>query len=253
MIEHRGRGVGAAEHGLGQRQQLGRLLGAAGGLQRPVRGQVDHAADRDRDGDEQQQRQQVLRVVDREGVHRPGEVPVQQQAGGDRGEHGGPEPADDRHRDHGDQVDQQVVGQAQVVRPGDQRRGEQRQPGHQEDAGQKPAAADAAEQLGQAKAQRLRSAGEDRSRCAAAGTGGLATGTSCGTIGAGCGAVGPRGAAAGSCWSPDGAGGLCCGSPGCCGPTAGSGWPPSDSRCRSAEMAAGSGRRPAFLGNVHNP
>ena len=49
-------------------------------------------------------------------VQRRGEVPVQQQAGGDGGEHRGPEAADDRDRDHRDEVDQQVVGEVQVPR-----------------------------------------------------------------------------------------------------------------------------------------
>ena len=55
-----------------------------------------------------------LRLGDGERVQRRGEVPVEQQAGGHGGEHGGPEAAEDRDRDHRDQVDEQVVGQVQV-------------------------------------------------------------------------------------------------------------------------------------------
>ena len=105
--------------------------------------EVDDAADRHGDGDEQQQRQQVVRLVDGERVQRRGEVPVEQQAGGGGGEHGRPEAADHRERDHGDQVDQQVVGQAQV-RPGrDQQGGQQRQADRgEQDPQQRPAGAD---------------------------------------------------------------------------------------------------------------
>ena len=59
VVEDRGRRVGAAQHGLGQGEQRGGLVPAARRLQRPPRGQVDDTADRDRDGDEQQEGQQA--------------------------------------------------------------------------------------------------------------------------------------------------------------------------------------------------
>jgi hypothetical protein len=114
VLEH-GRGrVGAAQHGLRQLEQRGRLFPGPRGLDRAPGGQVHHAADRDRDGHEQQQGQQLPRLLDGEGVQRLGEVPVEQQAGRHRGEHRGPEPAQHRDRHHGHQVDEQVVGEVQV-------------------------------------------------------------------------------------------------------------------------------------------
>ena len=84
------------------------------GLDGAPGGEVDHAADGDRDGHEEQQGQQLPRLLDGERVQRRGEVPVEQQAGRHGGEHGGPEAAQDRDRHHRDQVDEQVVGQVQV-------------------------------------------------------------------------------------------------------------------------------------------
>jgi len=140
--QHGGGRVRAAEDRLGQREQFRRLLGAARRLPGPVRGKMNDAADADRDGDEQQQRQQVLRIGDRQGMHWLGEVPVQQQAGGHRGEHRGPEAADDSDGDDSDQVDQQVVGQAQPP-CGDQGDGQQGQARDSDDPGEQPAPADA--------------------------------------------------------------------------------------------------------------
>jgi hypothetical protein len=88
---------------------------------------VDDAADGDRDGHEQQQRQQLARLGDRERVDRRGEVPVEQQAGRHGGEHGGPEAADHRDGHHRNQVDQDEVGQVQVRPRGREDHGEQRQ------------------------------------------------------------------------------------------------------------------------------
>ena len=127
VLEHGGGGVGAAQHGLRQLEQRGRLLAGPGGLHRAPGGQVDDAADGDRDGHEQQQRQQLARLGDRERVDRRGEVPVEQQAGRHGGEHGGPEAADHRDGHHRNQVDQDEVGQVQVRPRGREDHGEQRQ------------------------------------------------------------------------------------------------------------------------------
>jgi hypothetical protein len=115
---------------------------------------VNDAAHRDGDRDEQQQRQQVVRFLDGERVHRRGEEPVEQQAGGHGGEHGRPEPADDRERHHRDQIDQQVVGQAQVRLRHDQQRGQQGQHNRgEQDPEQRPARADGVGHLGHDRAR----------------------------------------------------------------------------------------------------
>ena len=122
------------------------------GLDGAPGGQVHHAADGDRDRHEQQQSQQVLGFGDGERVQRLGEVPVEQEAGGHGGEHGRPEAAEDRDRDHGDEVDEQVISQVQVRPPGREHRGEQRQRGGgEEHARDEPAAADRADHVGQAR------------------------------------------------------------------------------------------------------
>ena len=135
VLEHGRGGVAAAEHGLGQLEQRGRLLPGPGGLHGAPGGQVDHAADGDRDRHEQQQGQQFARLLDGERVDRLGEVPVEQEAGRDGGEHGGPEAADHRGGHHRDQVHQDEVGQVQVRPPGRQDHGEQ----WQQDRGQQHA------------------------------------------------------------------------------------------------------------------
>ena len=143
VLQDGGRRVGPAEHGLRQFQQRGRLLPGRRGLDRAPRGQVDHAADGDRDRDEQQQGQQVRWLGDGEGMQRLGEVPVEQQAGRHRGEHGGPEPADHRDGHHRDQVDEQVIGQVQVRPGGRQGQRQQREPGRgQQRAAHPPPEAD---------------------------------------------------------------------------------------------------------------
>ena len=145
VLQDGGRRVGPAEHGLRQLQQRGRLLAGGRGLDRAPGGQVDHAADGDRDRDEQQQGQQVPWLGDGKGVQRLGEVPVEQQAGRHRGEHGGPETAHHRDGHHRDQVDKQVVGQVQVRPGGRQGQGEQREQGRgQQRAAQPPPDADRA-------------------------------------------------------------------------------------------------------------
>ena len=63
VLEHGRGGVGAAQHGLRQLEQRGRLLPGPGGLHGAPGGQVDHAADGDRDGHEQQQGQQFARLL----------------------------------------------------------------------------------------------------------------------------------------------------------------------------------------------
>ena len=92
VLEH-GRGrVGAAQHGLRQLEQRGRLLPGPRGLHGAPGGQVDHAADGHRDRHEQQQRQQARAArLNGERVQRHGEVPVEQHAGRHGGEHGRPE------------------------------------------------------------------------------------------------------------------------------------------------------------------
>ena len=79
-----------------------------------------------------------LRLGDGERVQRLGEVPVEQQAGRHRGEHGGPEPAHHRDRHHRDQVDEQVVGQVQVRPGGGQDQREQREQGRGEQRAAQP-------------------------------------------------------------------------------------------------------------------
>ena len=145
VVKHVARRVRAAEHGLGEAEERVGLLRAAGRVRLAPRGQVDHAAHRDRDRDEQHEGEQVARLGDRERVQRRGEEPVQQQAGADRGDHGGPEAADDRDRDDRDQVDQQVVGEVEVRLEYVEQHGKQRQPGHGEyRAGHLPAPGDPA-------------------------------------------------------------------------------------------------------------
>ena len=75
---------------------------------------MHHAGHRDCNHDEQQQRQQIVRLGDRERVERHGEVPVEQHAGTDSGSNGGPEAADERYPDDGQQIDEEVVGQGQL-------------------------------------------------------------------------------------------------------------------------------------------
>ena len=143
VLEHGRGGVGAAQHGLRELEQRGRLFPGPRGLHGAPGGQMDHAADRDRDGHEQQQSQQLLGLLDGERVNRLGEVPVQQQAGRHRGQHGGPEPAQHRDRHHDDQVDEQLVGQVQVRPPGHEDHRNRRQDGdRQGDTRDAPAHAD---------------------------------------------------------------------------------------------------------------
>ena len=146
--EYRGGRVLAAQHSLGEGQQVLGLLRAAGRLPGPERGQVHHAAHGDRDGHEQQQRQQALAVGDREGVHGGREVPVHEEAGDDRREHRGPEAADDRYRDDSDEVNQQVIAKVQVQALGGQGDRQQRQTADQQHPGQHPASAHNAGQVG---------------------------------------------------------------------------------------------------------
>ncbi len=149
MTQDRGRIVLAAQHGPGERQQILCLLGTAGSLPGPQRGQVHDAADRHRHGHEEQQREQALAVRDRESVHGRREVPVHQQARRHRGQDRGPESADNRDRDDGHQVDEKIVAkvEAQAMRRQGQR--QERQAAHgQQDADQDAARADAAGQVG---------------------------------------------------------------------------------------------------------
>ena len=80
LREHRGRGIGAGQHGAGEVEQRAGVGRASDRLRRPPGRQVHDAADAHRDRDEQQQGQQVLRLLDGQGVQRRGQVPVQQQA-----------------------------------------------------------------------------------------------------------------------------------------------------------------------------
>jgi hypothetical protein len=73
VIERRGGGVVVAEHRLPQGQQRRGFPPAAGGLTGAAGRQVDDAADCHGDRDVQQQRQEILRLVDREGVQRRSE------------------------------------------------------------------------------------------------------------------------------------------------------------------------------------
>ncbi len=129
MVKDRAGGVSSPEHGLRQLEQGSGVLAAPRRLASPPRGQVDHAADRDRDGDEEQQREHVLRVFDRECMHGGREEPVEQHARDHGRRHGRPESADHRHRDHGHQVDQQVIGQAKPALGWDEGSSQQRQYG----------------------------------------------------------------------------------------------------------------------------
>src|SRR5262249_50088209 len=139
------RGVGATEDGLRQRQQQAGFLPAAGRLAGPAGREVNDAADGHGDGDEQQQRQQVVRLVDGERVQRRGGGPVEAE-GGRRGGGGGrarPDAADPRERHHGDRVDRQIVGRPRVGRGRDQQGGQQRQADDgKQDPQQRPAGAD---------------------------------------------------------------------------------------------------------------
>ncbi len=144
MVKDRAGGVSSPEHGLRQLEQGSGVLAAPRRLASPPRGQVDHAADCDRDGDEEQQREHVLRVFDRECVHGGREEPVEQHARDHGRRHGRPESADHRHRDHGHQVDQQVIGQAKPALGRDKGSRQQRQYGQERNPSQLPPAVQAA-------------------------------------------------------------------------------------------------------------
>ena len=115
VLEHGARGVVGAEHGAGQSEQRLRLACASGREGGAAGGDVDDARHAHRDQDEQQQREQVARLLDGERVQRRREEPVQAQARRRGGEHGRPEPADHGDRDDREEIDQQVVGEVQVV------------------------------------------------------------------------------------------------------------------------------------------
>ena len=144
QVVENGRGrIGTAQYGLRQLEQRGGLIPGPCGLHRAPGREVDHAADGHRDRHEQQQGQQFLGLLDRERVERHREVPVEQQAGCHRGQHGGPETAHYGDRHHDDEVDEQVVGDVQV-RPEDREHvGEQREHrGGQQHGGEAPPGVD---------------------------------------------------------------------------------------------------------------
>ena len=82
------------------------------------------AAHSDRHRDEQHQREDVLRGVDCPGVHWRREIPVQQQAAGDRRHYSRQEAAQQCHAHHGRQIDQQVVRKDKMGSHGRQTQGE---------------------------------------------------------------------------------------------------------------------------------
>ena len=145
VLEH-GRGrIGTAQDGLRQLEQRGRLFPGPRGLHGAPGREVDHAADRDRDGHEQQQGQQL-----------PGSWMVNVWIGtvkyqfsstlaATAASTAGQKPPSDRDRHHGDEVDEQVVGDVQV-RPeyGQHVRDQRQRGGREQHPGQAPADVDGA-------------------------------------------------------------------------------------------------------------
>ncbi len=115
VLQHGARGVVGTEHGTSQPKHRVRLAGTSGRKGRAPGGDVDDARHAHRHQDEQQQREQVAGFLDGQGVHRRGEEPVQAQARRGGGQHRRAESADDRNGHDGQEVDQQVVGEVQVV------------------------------------------------------------------------------------------------------------------------------------------
>jgi hypothetical protein len=108
------RRVVLAEHGAGEHRQRLRFGVAASGLLGAARGDVHNAGDGNRYEHEQQEREQVVRLGDGEGVEGRGEEPVEQQARRNRGRDRWPEPAHHGNRNDCSQVDEQLVGERQV-------------------------------------------------------------------------------------------------------------------------------------------
>ena len=126
-VEHgrRRRRSREAEQGLGLRPGSPALDGSPGR-------ERDEAADDDRDDEEDDDREDVLAVVDREGVERRHEVPVHEQGAADRRGERGPEPADSRHEDDEQQEEEHHGGEAELAaevreHPGEERERERRE------------------------------------------------------------------------------------------------------------------------------
>ena len=109
-VEHR---VGRGRSGQ-PRECLG--LGAgAGSLRCASRSEVDEHADHCGDGEEDDEREDVLALADRERVERRREVPVDEQEAADRSDERRQEPADGRDADDEQQEEEQDARQADFV------------------------------------------------------------------------------------------------------------------------------------------
>jgi hypothetical protein len=104
-----------------------------GGFAGTARDTIDGGADRDGDGQEHDQRQDVLVAVNGETVDRWGEVEVAQQRPQKRGAQGLPEAADQGHQNDEGEVEQDVAGQGQLPAQLDQQHGQHYQPDQDED------------------------------------------------------------------------------------------------------------------------
>ena len=114
----RGRGPRARaddRRGAGEpRERLG--LGAgAGSFGRAAGGERDEARDDRADGEEDEEREHVLGVGDRERVVGLDEEPVDEQEAADRGRQAGPEPADGGDRDDEEQEEEHHARQLELV------------------------------------------------------------------------------------------------------------------------------------------
>ena len=84
-------------------------------LHGPASRERDEQAHHDRDGKEDEQRQDVLRLADRERVERRREVPVDEQEAGDGGRKRRPEPTERRDADHEEEEQEQDARQPELV------------------------------------------------------------------------------------------------------------------------------------------
>ncbi len=141
-------GAGEAGEGLGL---LARLLGRA----RAPGGDLDRAADDRTDGDEHDERDDLVGVRDVQGVARRDEVVVDEQGRDDGGRQRHEETPDERDDDHRQQVEQDLSLERQRVARGDQQQREQREPadGYRERG--EPAAAAEARPRGPGRRNRL--------------------------------------------------------------------------------------------------